>query len=217
MFRSIRLISIIKSVMPIVTAIKFQKNQKRVNIYLDGKFGFGIDLENFVKLGLKVEQELSDKEIEEIVKKSEFQKTLEKLLRFAALRPRSEKEIKSWLYRKRVHESLQKDLFNRLKKLKLVDDKEFARWWTEQRLTFRPKSIRIMNYELRIKGIKDEIIREVLEELKIDEGQSARKILEKVKYKWERLKENDRRRKISDYLARHGFGWTVIEKILKKV
>ena len=203
--------------MTIVTSIKPQKNRKRVNIYLDGKFGFGIDLENFAKLGLKVEQELSDKEIEEIVKKSEFQKTLEKLLRFTTLRPRSEKETDDWLKRMKVHESLYKDLFDRLKKLKLVDDKEFARWWIEQRLAFRPKSIRIMNYELRIKGIKDEIIREVLEESKIDEGQSARKILEKVKYKWERLKENDRKRKISDYLSRRGFGWSVIEKVLKKV
>ena len=53
--------------MSIITAIKSQKNNKRVNVYLDNAFGFGIDLENFVKAGLKVDQELSDKEIEEIV------------------------------------------------------------------------------------------------------------------------------------------------------
>ena len=42
--------------MPIITAIKPQKNKKRVNIHLERKFGFGIELENFVKFGLKVEQ-----------------------------------------------------------------------------------------------------------------------------------------------------------------
>jgi len=61
--------------MPVITQIKSQKNKKRVNVYLDGKYGFGIDLENFMKMGLKVEQELSEKEISEILKKAEFQKT----------------------------------------------------------------------------------------------------------------------------------------------
>ena len=46
--------------MPIITAIKSQKKKERVNVYLDDKFGFGIDLENFIKLGLKVEQELTN-------------------------------------------------------------------------------------------------------------------------------------------------------------
>jgi len=68
--------------MPQITAIKPQKNQKRVNIYLDDKFGFGLDLENFLKLGLKVEQELSDAEVAEIIKKAEFQKTYDKVCKF---------------------------------------------------------------------------------------------------------------------------------------
>ena len=53
-----------------------------------------------MKLGLKVEQELTEEEVEKIVKKAEFQKTLDKLLKFATLRPRSEKEIKDWLKKK---------------------------------------------------------------------------------------------------------------------
>ena len=74
--------------MPAITSIKPQKNGKRVNIYLDGEYGFGLDLENFVKLGLKVEQEFTDEEIEKIIKKAEFQKVYDKILRFGSLRPR---------------------------------------------------------------------------------------------------------------------------------
>lgn len=84
--------------MPIITAIKPQKKKNRVNIYLDGKYAFGLDLENFVKLGLKVEQELSEKGVSEIVQKAEFKKTLDKLLRYATLRPRSRKEIVIWQF-----------------------------------------------------------------------------------------------------------------------
>ncbi|KKP23347.1 MAG: Regulatory protein RecX [Candidatus Woesebacteria bacterium GW2011_GWC1_30_29] len=103
--------------MPTITAFKPQKNQKRVNIYIDGEFGFGLDLENFLKLGLKLNQELTTLEIEEIIKKAEFQKTFDKLLRFVIVRPRSEKEIKDYLKRKKVHESLNEELFNRLNRL----------------------------------------------------------------------------------------------------
>jgi len=92
--------------MPIITSIKPQKNLtaraggKRVNIYLDGKFGFGIDLENFVKLGLKVEQVLSEDEVKSIIQKSDSQKISDKIINFATLRPRSEKEVELWLLRK---------------------------------------------------------------------------------------------------------------------
>jgi len=203
------------SQMSIITAIKPQKNQKRVNIYLDGKFGFGIDLENFVKLGLKVEQELSEKEIEEIIKKAEFQKTLDKLLRFATLRPRSEKEINDWLKRKRVHESIHRELFNRLNRLDLVDDRDFSKWWIEQRQAFRPKSLRILNNELRIKGVKKEIIEDVLGNTRIDEASIAKELLKKKNYKWKNLPKLEERKKMSEFLARKGFGWEVISKLIK--
>src|SRR4030066_2340490 len=101
--------------MPVITGIKQQKNKNRVNVYLDDKFGFGIDLDNFVLLHLKVDQELTEKEIEEIVKKAEFQKTYDKLLRFAMVRPRSEKEFHFWFRKHGVHNSMQDELFNRIK------------------------------------------------------------------------------------------------------
>lgn len=203
--------------MPTITSIKPQKNNKRVNIHLDGKFGFGIDLDNFVKLGLNVDQELTEKEVEEIVKKAEFQKTLDKLLKFATLRPRSEKEMSLWLKRKKLHESLHNNLFNRLNRLNLVDDRKFAEWWVEQRQEFSPKAKRILNYELRMKGIKNEIIDEVLGETKIDEEKIARELLQKKAYKWKNMPTRDARLKMSQFLARKGFGWDTIDKVVGKV
>lgn len=200
--------------MPIITAIKPQKNGKRLNIYLDDKFGFGIDLENFVKLNLKVEQELSDSEIEKIIKKAEFQKTLDKILRFATLRPRSELELRGWLKRKKVHESLHKELFNRLKKLELMDDEKFAKWWIEQRIQFKSKSKKELNYELRTKGIEKEIIEKILEESEVNEEKAARELLEKKAYKWKNLPVRVARQKMSTFLASKGFGWEIIKEVI---
>ena len=203
--------------MPQVTAIKPQKNGKRVNIYLDGKFAFGLDLENYVKLGLKVEQNLTDDEINGLVRKAEFQKIMDKLLRFATLRPRSEKEIRDYFKRKRVYKDLQKDLYDKLKKFELVDDEKFAKWWVEQRLAFRPKSQRILNNELRIKGVKKDIIDETLNSIKIDEVKIARELLEKRKNKWHNLGEIEARKKMSEFLARHGFSWGIIKTVIKEL
>ncbi|PIU71746.1 hypothetical protein COS80_01500, partial [Candidatus Woesebacteria bacterium CG06_land_8_20_14_3_00_39_27] len=183
--------------MPIITSIKSQKKKDRVNIYLDDKFGFGLDLENLVKLGLKVDQELTDEEIADIVKKAEFQKTLDKLLRFATLRPRSEKEIKDWLKRKKVHISLFDKLLKRLRQLSLLDDEKFAKWWVEQRQSFRPKPKRILNNELWIKGINNEIIKKVLGEEEINEEKMARELLKKKMYKWKNLEGFELRQKMS--------------------
>src|SRR4030042_3250508 len=201
--------------MPIITSIKSQKNGKRVNIYLDGKFGFGLDIENYIKFGLKVEQTLTDEKIEEIIKKAEFQLNLDKLLRFATLRPRSESEVRGGMKRKRVHKSLQEDLFNKLKHLELIDDEEFARWWVEQRLLFKPKSKRILNDELRAKGIKKDTIEDVLDSSEVDEVKIAKALLEKKKYKWEKLPGLEAKRKKRDFLVRNGFSWDVIRKIMK--
>ena len=201
---------------PVITSIKPQKNKKRVNIYLDGKFGFGLDLENFVKLGLTVEQELTEERINEIVKLAEFQKTYEKITKFATLRPRSEKEIKDWLKKKKVHQSLHKELFNRLKRLELVDDKKFARWWVEQRLNFRPRSKRAMVYELKNKGISKEIIEEIFSIQRIDEEKIAEKLLKSKNYRWRNLPGAEARKKMAAFLQRKGFGWPIIKKALDK-
>ena len=200
--------------MPTVTSIKPQRNKRRVNIYLDNKFGFGLDLENFVKLGLKVEQELSEEKVAEIVKKGEFQKTLDKLLKFATLRPRSEKEIKDWFKRKKVHESLHKELFNRLKRLELLDDVQFARWWVGQRSQFKPRGKRALEAELRMKGIKKEIIETVLREEEIDEVKIAKEMLANKSYKWRNLPKREATLKMSQFLSRKGFAWATIKEVL---
>jgi len=200
--------------MPVITSIKQQKNKNRVNVYLDDEFGFGIDLDNFVLLHLKVDQELSEKEIVEIVRKAEFQKTFDKLLRFAMVRPRSEKEITDYFRRKKVHESMHDELFEKLRHFELIDDEKFAKWWIEQRQSFRPKPKRILNIELRTKGIKKEVIDNVLSEEVVDEEKMATELIEKKIYKWKNLEPRIARQKMSQYLTGKGFGWDVISRVV---
>lgn len=200
--------------MPTITSIKSQKNKKRVNIYLDDKFGFGLDIETFLKRGLKKDQVLSEEEISSIVKGGEFQKTYDKILRFATLRPRSETEFIEWLKKHKVHKSIYNELFNRLKRLELVGDKKFSKWWIDQRSQFRPKSKRALIQELRQKGVKTDIIEEVLSNENIDESSAAKRILAKKSYKWKKLTGIEKRKKIYVFLMQRGFSGDVIREVL---
>lgn len=197
-----------------ITSIKPQRNKKRVNIYLDGKFAFGIDLENFVKLRLRVEQELSEEDVEKIVKEAEFQKTLDKLLRFSMTRPRSKKEVADWFRRKKVHESMHEKLFDKLKHFELLDDDKFAKWWVEQRLAFSKKSLRVIKQELAIKGISKDAVEDALAQENVDEGKKMMEVLAKKAYRWEKLSERERRQKMSEYLLRQGFGWEEVSSVI---
>lgn len=202
--------------MPLITSIKQQKNKNRVNVYLNDKFGFGIDLDNFVLLHLKVNQELTDTEVVDIVKKAEYQKTLDKLLRFAMVRPRSEKEVTDYFRRKKVHESLYEKLLEKLTHLELIDDLKFAKWWVDQRQNFKPKTKRILKIELTKKGIVKEIIDNVLGETVVDEEKMAKDLIERKAYKWKGLEPREAKQKKSQYLAGKGFSWDLIEKVTQK-
>ena len=130
------------------------------------------------------------------------------------VRPRSEKEVTDYFRRKQVHQSMHEKLLEKLKHLELLDDLKFAKWWIDQRQSFRPKPKRILNNELRIKGIKPEIIEEVLGEEEIDEEKMAKELLAKKMYKWKNLEPREAKQKMSQYLAGKGFSWDVIEKVI---
>ncbi len=201
--------------MVVITSIKQQKGKKdRVNVYLDNKFGFGIDLDNFVLLNLRVNQELTDSEIEKIVRKAEFQKTLDKLLRFAMVRPKSEKELRDYLYRKKVPNLIWEDLFSKLKSYELLNDTKFAKWWVESRQEFRPKPKRMITQELRMKGIGKDIIDKVLGETKFDEEKIAKDLVKSRENHWRAIEKPKRNQKKIEYLIGKGFSYDIAKKVV---
>jgi regulatory protein len=213
--------------MPTITEIKPQKSKKRVNIYLDESFsarggpasswGFGLDLENFVRLGLKVGMELTEEEVTEIVRKAEFSKTFDKMIRFGMMRPRSEKEFRDWLRKYKVHESIYDELFSKLKRLELLDDERFAKWWVSSRNEFKPRSKSALTFELLKKGIARDLIKDVLSDIQIDEVSLAKEVVMKKKRVWEKLEKQEAKRKIQMILAARGFGWEVAKKVTEDV
>lgn len=194
-----------------VTAIKPQKRQGRFNIFIDGKYSFSLDSFSLGKSGIYVGKVFSDAELENFIKEGQLQKNLEKVMNFLSFRPRSRKELQEYLMRRKVDEENRNLVLEKVEKLGLVDDKEFARWWVEQRQTFRPKGARAIVQELRRKGVG----REIIEEVKISsdkERGNAQRLLEKRWPVWLREGRLMARKRAGDFLARRGFSWEVIER-----
>lgn len=193
---------------------------RRFNVYVDGKFTFGLDADILVKSDLKVNQEISQAIIEKLIKENEFAKAYERVLKFFSYRPRSEKELKDWFTKKQIGEELQKLLIQKLKDLGYLNDEEFARWWIEQRVTFKPAGKRLLNMELRQKGISSEIINQQLNNLAIkqfSEVELARRMVDKKLKSLKHLSGLELKQKLVAALGRRGFSWETIKEVVDGV
>lgn len=189
---------------------------KRVNLFVDGKFVVGLDLEIAVKEKLEVGRKLSEEEIKRLIETSDRQKILAKVFNFLSYRPRSQKEVRDYLVKKKVDAEEITDILKYLSEKKYLNDEEFARWWIKQRMTFRPSGWRLLKMELRQKGVGEEIAEKILsdKDIKISGEELARKVVEK---KWKvlgRLPSQEAREKLIAALARRGFEWEIIKGVV---
>jgi regulatory protein len=199
-----------------ITALKANKHSgKQLNMFLDGKFAIRVDTELAVKEGLKIGQELTDEQIKDLTEDVSLVRGLNIAYRFLSYRPRSEAEMKDRLHRRGFEDSKIEIIINKLKEQNLLDDIAFARFWKENRDTFRHCSQRLTRLELKKKGVADEIIKEVTDDLNdIDSAYQA--ALPKAR----RLSGEDYevfRRRLGDYLKRRGFGYTVTKQTVKRI
>jgi regulatory protein len=196
-----------------ITAIKVQRrNKERVNIYLDGEFAFG--LTRIVAGWLQIGQVLDEKKIEALKAEDEREQAYLRALNYLSYRPRSIKEVEQNLRKHKVPEVLIPETIERLKKNDFVNDMDFAKLWIENRNRFRPRGKRALRLELRQKGIDNENLQEVLDDL-VDEESLAyqaglKKARQLAKYDWQ-----DFRRKLGAFLARRGFPYSVISPLMR--
>lgn len=198
-----------------ITAIEVQKkNRQRVNIFLDGEFGFG--LSRIVAAWLNVGQELGEEKIASLQAEDAREVALQKALNFLSYRARSLEEIRQNLRKHEMPEAVIEETLERLQKAGLANDERFAQAWVENRSTFRPRSHRALSMELRHKGLDEQVIQTALAEAK-DEGELAYQAALRKARRFEGLEWPDFRRKLSEFLARRGFGYEVIGEAVRRV
>ncbi len=197
-----------------ITEIKVQKRKMdRVNVYLDGEYGFSLAMG--VAASLKRGDILSEEEIRELQSRDAVQKAYDRALDYLAYRPRSSAELRRYLRKKQVSTEVGEAVLERLSAAGLLDDGAFARYWVENRETFKPRGRRALRHELRQKGIDDELIAEVLSE--IDEEESAYRAAVSQAQRYDHLDDRVFRQKMYGFLRRRGFGYEVVRETVSRL
>jgi len=129
---------------------------------------------------------------------------------YLSYRPRSEGELRHWLHKRGFANEVAEKAIARLREQNLSDDFAFAQFWKENRLSFRPKSKRLIKKELRDKKVAAEIIEQVTED--IDDEELAYKLGSSRMPALAHLDYPDFYRRLSSYLAYRGFNYEVIKR-----
>jgi len=138
-----------------------------------------------------------------------LQDCLNAAYRYLSYRPRSEGEIRYWLHRRGFANEVAEKTIAKLREQNLSDDFAFAQFWTGNRLSFRPKSKRLIRKELRDKKVAAEIIEQVTKD--IDDEEIAYKLGSSRVATLAHLDYPDFYRRLSSYLGYRGFSYEIIK------
>ena len=197
--------------MEVITDIKEQKRRgDRVSIFVDGRFALGMNRIVALQAGLEIGQQVTQERLMELETEAALEEALSASLRYLAVRPRSERELKVRLRRRQFDEGTIDQTIIRLRKRGLLDDMTFAQYWVEQRVTFKPRSRRLLEQELRLKGVDRETIDQAVADLDDEAeayraGQKRARTIPKDDY-------DTFYKKLVDHLRRKGFGYSTASK-----
>src|SRR6266480_6627260 len=153
-----------------ITALEPQMNNPdRINLFVDGRFLMGVSTVIVLQMGLRLEQELSPEQLEQLHSEEIEQRAVERALNYLSFRPRSREEVRRYLRRKETPPELIERVFERLDHLDLVNDRAFTTFWVEAREQFNPRGARALKNELRMKGVEREVVDEMITDEKDEE------------------------------------------------
>jgi len=205
-----------------ITDIKIQARDKnRVNVSVDGKYRFSLDVYQLADSGVRIGKEYEPEELVALEQESMFGKLYARALEYTLMRPHSAKEIRDYLYRKTrptrtktgelrpgATAELTTRVFDRLLEKGYINDEKFTRYWVENRSLTKGVSKRKLSNELRTKGIAQAIIDAELAESERNDEDELQKIITKKRNRY----PDDQ--KFMMYLARQGFSYDVIKAAL---
>ena len=152
----------------------------------------------------------------------DFSVNLNRALRFLSFRPRSEKEIRDYFKIKnqkskiKIDEKIIESIIKKLKENKFINDEEFVKWWIEQRTRIKPRASRLIKFELKQKGISDELIQN--SELRIkNDFEKAMVLAEKRMPRYKNEEPKKVYEKMSRFLASKSFDYDIIKQVIDQV
>lgn len=147
---------------------------------------------------------------------NDFEKYLNLCFRYLKIRPRSKKEISDYLERKKLKEEIANKIIIYLQNNSYLNDVNFAKWWVNQRLLNKPRSIYLLKLELINKGVSKNICDDLFFEEKINDLKTAINLLGNKRS----LFQGDfkyKQQRIINFLLRKGYSYHVAKKAFEEL
>ena len=200
--------------MPVITALEVhQRDKERVKLILDDEIALVLPLLEAAKL--QRGQCLTDADVRALSEAGIIQNAFDRAVRYLSYRPRSVEEVRRYLVEKDVPEALVPIVIERLRERAYVDDRAFASFWLTNRERFKPLASRALRYELRQKGIADDIIEVTLADF--DENDSAYRAAHARLRRYQGYTRQNFRQKLSALLRRRGFRFDTINDVAQRL
>ncbi len=202
--------------MSVITKLTTAKSRdKKINIYLDGKYAFSLPPNVVSQAGLRTEQELTESQVEELAAADKFRRCFNAAISYISYKPRSEYEVRQRLLQRGFDRDYLEKVIVKLKDQGLIDDVSFARFWKENRQDCSPRSQWLTGMELRRKGIDNDLITRTISD--VDDNDSAYQAAVKRVRRISPVDYQLFRRRLADYLRRRGFNYDVIQQTVDKL
>ena len=185
------------------------KTEGRYNIYVDDKYSFSLDEVQLASLNLKKNDEIDAEQLDQLKNESDFGKNYVRALDLVSRRPRSQREIRDYAFRKQWTKSNTERVIERLLERGYLDDAKFAEIFVRSRANLRNYSTKRMKLELRKRGVASDIVDQVLTDSEnFDENAALKNLIAKKRNRY------DNEQKLIAYLARQGFSYDKIKSAL---
>ena len=135
-----------------------------------------------------------------------------------APRAKSRDELYKQLLKRGVESDTANAVLDSLELQGLLNDLEFAKLWSESRQRAKKLSKRVIASELRTKGVSQDIINEVIEEIDDESEYRTAFSLAMRKYStMSRLEPEVQIRRIQSLLQRKGFAFSTISRVIREL
>jgi regulatory protein len=206
--------------MPIITRISEQKRREnRRNIYLDGHFAFGCNLNVVAKFKLREGMTLTPEQVRAIEEGEVRQECFDKAMEYLGLRLHSRAELARKLMRREYGDTIMSAVLDELARLGYIDDERFARAKALSAAEHKKHGRRRAMAELLKSGVKGDVARRALDHVydAQDTLAVARQLAEKQAPRLKRLEPEVARRRLVGMLQRRGFDYEDIRPVVEEV
>ncbi len=206
--------------MPVITQIREQKRRpNRRNVYLDGAFAFGCNLNVVAKFKLREGMTVSAEQVAAIQAGEVRQEAFDYALKTLQRRLHSRSELQRKLAKREYAAATIDEVLNDLERLGYIDDARFAKTKAQSAAEYKHHGQRRAMIELRKAGVTDATARKAIEDVydPRDNLATARMLAQKQATRLKKLEPHVARRRLAGMLLRRGFDYDTVRPVIDEV